>query len=43
MDDKLINRINHCSKELELKLKSLNEEYKTLEPGTMAFDITLKI
>lgn len=43
MDDKLINRINHCSEELELKLKSLNEEYKTLEPGTMAFDITLKI
>lgn len=43
MDNKLIDRINHSLEELELKLKSLNEQYKKLDAGTMAFDITLKI
>ena len=43
MDNKLMDRVNHSLEELELKLKSLNEQYKKLEAGTMAFDTALKI
>ena len=43
MKDKLINRLEHCLKKLEDDKKRLEEQYKELAPGTMAFDITLKI
>lgn len=43
MKEKLLNRLEHCLKELENKKCSLEEEYKKIGPGTMAFDVTLKI
>ena len=43
MKDKLINRLEHCLKELEDDKKRLEEQYKELAPGTKAFDIALKI
>ena len=43
MKNQLLDRINHCIKELEENLESLIEQYKKLGPGTMAFDVTLKI
>lgn len=43
MKEKLINRLEHCLKDLEDNKCKLEQEYKRLGPGTMAFDITLKL
>lgn len=43
MKEKLINRLEHCLKDLEDNKCKLEQEYKRLGPGTMAFDVALKI
>lgn len=43
MNEKVVNRLKHSIESLENKLNTLNEEYRRLAPGTMAFDITLKL